>query len=394
MGSFNTISGTGSSDKVSTAILNQIHVDGVFVKTTPMGTAPNVVYRVGDGTVHPEGWDNVLDNEYLDFYISYTSDADFADISLVGTNILDVITVADNIASVNTVSADITSVVSVAGDIVALVSLYGDKIVLDSLYADKATLDSLYADKTKLDSLSADKTVLDSLYADKATLDSLFADKVSFDSIYANMAEILLADDNASAAAVSATQAQLHEWEAEAERLTADSYATEAEDTFVNLVTSDGDGTFTYTPTTEYSALHWAAKAATFNPANYYTKTESNTLFEPADADIAKTDVTQTFTLPQRAAVTTDNDLSFDLAATNNFKCTPTATGQLTFTNLADGQGGRIVLDNSGGYVITKNALVLASSTFLNTISTAGKYLIGYECDGVNVFINSTEALV
>lgn len=115
---------------------------------------------------------------------------------------------------------------------------------------------------------------------------------------------------------------------------------------------------------------------------------------QPYDADIAKTDVTQTFTLPQRAAVTTDNDLSFDLATTNNFKCTPAATGQLTFTNLADGQGGRIVLDNSGGYIITKNSLVLASSTFLNTISTAGKYLIGYECDGVNVFINSTEALV
>ena len=61
----------------------------------------------------------------------------------------------------------------------------------------------------------------------------------------------------------------LYEWEAEAERLTADSYATEAEDTFVNLVTSDGDGTFTYTPTTDYSALHRAAKAATFNPAIY-----------------------------------------------------------------------------------------------------------------------------
>ena len=74
---------------------------------------------------------------------------------------------------------------------------------------------------------------------------------------------------NASAAAASATQAELLEWEAEAERLTADSYATEAEDTLVNLVTSDGDGTFTYTPTADYSALHWAAKAATFNPLLY-----------------------------------------------------------------------------------------------------------------------------
>ena len=64
---FNTVIGSGGSDKVNTAVLNQIHVDGVFVKTTPIGTTPNVVYRIGDGTVHAEGWDNVLGNEYLDF---------------------------------------------------------------------------------------------------------------------------------------------------------------------------------------------------------------------------------------------------------------------------------------------------------------------------------------
>jgi hypothetical protein len=75
--------------------------------------------------------------------------------------------------------------------------------------------------------------------------------------------------DAVIASAANATQAELYEWEAEAERLTADSYATEAEDTFVNIVTSDGDGTFTYTPTTDYSALHYSLKAATFNPAIY-----------------------------------------------------------------------------------------------------------------------------
>lgn len=75
-------------------------------------------------------------------------------------------------------------------------------------------------------------------------------------AIYSNLTEILEAD--------------LRAWEAEAEALTADSYATEAEDTEVNVVTSDGDGTFTYTPQTGvYSALHHAAKAATFNPALY-----------------------------------------------------------------------------------------------------------------------------
>lgn len=61
---------SSGTDKVSTAILNQINVNGVNVKVLPAGTNPNVVYRVGDGTVHPEGWDNVDGEQYLDFYVS------------------------------------------------------------------------------------------------------------------------------------------------------------------------------------------------------------------------------------------------------------------------------------------------------------------------------------
>lgn len=50
-------------------------------------------------------------------------------------------------------------------------------------------------------------------------------------------------------------------YEAEAQKLTTDSYATEPEDVFVKIYTSNGDGTFSYTNSTEYSALHWATKA-------------------------------------------------------------------------------------------------------------------------------------
>ena len=58
--------------------------------------------------------------------------------------------------------------------------------------------------------------------------------------------------------------------EAEAEALTALSFAREGEDVPTNIVTSDGDGTFTYTPQVGvYSSLHYALKAATFNPALY-----------------------------------------------------------------------------------------------------------------------------
>lgn len=121
----------------------------------------------------------------------------------------------------------------------------------------------------------------------------------------------------------------------------------------------------------------------------FYSKIEIDEL----ESNTAKTNVAQTFTTSQRGAVTTDNDLSFNLAVTNNFKCTTTATGVLNFTSLVDGQGGRIIFDNSSGHVITKNAIILADSTFLDTISASGIYMIGYENDATNVFINTTKAL-
>ncbi len=46
---------------------------------------------------------------------------------------------------------------------------------------------------------------------------------------------------------------------------------------------------------------------------------------------VAGSDAAQTFTASQRGTVTTDNDGSFDMNVTNNFKCTP--TGSITLTD-------------------------------------------------------------
>jgi hypothetical protein len=105
------------------------------------------------------------------------------------------------------------------------------------------------------------------------------------------------------------------------------------------------------------------------------------------------TGATQTYTAPQRGTVTTDNDLSFDMNVTNNFKCTPTATGALTFTNITAGQSGYVLLVNSGGYAITAAATTKVGSTFLSTISATGTYLISYMSDGTNVYCTSSGAL-
>ena len=110
-------------------------------------------------------------------------------------------------------------------------------------------------------------------------------------------------------------------------------------------------------------------------------------------ANVAYLNALQTFTASQRGTVTTDNDLSFDMAVTNNFSCTPTGTGALTFTNITAGQSGYVLLDNSGGYAITAAATTKVGSTFLATVSTAGVYLISYMSNGTNVYCTASGAL-
>lgn len=100
------------------------------------------------------------------------------------------------------------------------------------------------------------------------------------------------------------------------------------------------------------------------------------------------------WTARQLGAVTADNDLSFDLNATNNFSCTPTAGGALTFTNITAGQSGFIKLVNGSNYAITAHANTKVTSTFLNTISATGTYIISYFSDGTNVFCATAGAMV
>ena len=105
------------------------------------------------------------------------------------------------------------------------------------------------------------------------------------------------------------------------------------------------------------------------------------------DADNAVTDAAQTFTVSQRGTITTDNDLSLDQNATNNFQCTPTGTGTLTFTNHTSGQSGNILLINTGGHVISLAATTKGDANLATTISTAGTYWLSYYDDGTNAYV-------
>lgn len=167
-------------------------------------------------------------------------------ISIVASSIIDVNTVASSIENVNNTGGSINNVNTVAADIVNVnnVSTHiGDVISVSSIVADISTVAGLYYPVQTVASISADV--------------SLVASTVS-----PNIAEILLADENAvtaTNAAISCTQSVVS---ATAARILAEKWASEAEN--IPVVGS------------EYSAKHWAAKSLA-NANEALTKTISKT---------------------------------------------------------------------------------------------------------------------
>ena len=128
--------------------------------------------------------------------------------------------------------------------------------------------------------------------------------------------------------------------------------------------------------------------------ANMLETTDIGVSVQAYDVDTLKADVADTLTAPFRGAVTTDNDLSFDMSAGNNFTCTVAATGTLTFTNITAGQSGNIFVANASAYAISAAATTLISSADLTKLSTAGSYWVSYySADGTNVNVAVSPAL-
>ena len=83
-----------------------------------------------------------------------------------------------------------------------------------------------------------------------------------------------------------------------------------------------------------------------------------------------------------------------DLDTGNNFLYTPAAADELSFANETTGQSGFIKLINPSAYAISLGSEVKAVSTFATDVTTAGTYLITYFCDGTNVYVSASAALV
>ena len=98
----------------------------------------------------------------------------------------------------------------------------------------------------------------------------------------------------------------------------------------------------------------------------------------------------QSWTGSQRATAVTDNDMSYDMNAGQNFISTPSGNATLTFTNIANGQSGFLKLINSGGHTISLHSNSKADANLATTVSTAGTYLLSYFSDGTDVWLTNS----
>lgn len=114
------------------------------------------------------------------------------------------------------------------------------------------------------------------------------------------------------------------------------------------------------------------------------------------DADIAKLDVEQTWAQVQRTSENIVTSLTMDLDATYlDFRCTPSAGGALTFSNIPASplvQKGTITFVNGSNYAITAGSGTKVTSSFLATISVTGTYLINYRSGNGVVYLTTAGA--
>jgi hypothetical protein len=90
-----------------------------------------------------------------------------------------------------------------------------------------------------------------------------------------------------------------------------------------------------------------------------------------------------------KGTLTTDNDGTFDMDASNNFKCTPAGNFTLTFGNIVS-QSGFILLVNTGGHTVSAHANSKVDANLLATVTAAGTYLVSYFSDGTNVYLTNS----
>ena len=350
-----------------------------------------------------------------------------ASVNTVALNIVDINVTADNITDINIVASDLLEPISeintVATDI-ANVNTVGLAITnVNTVATSIANVNTIVTNIDNVNTVAGISAGVTTVATNNANVTTVATNIVGLNSVVANLTEVLLADDNAaiattkaSEATTAATDAQLSAWEAEAEKMTADSYATEAENVFVKVYTSNGDGTFTATDTTEHSALHWAAKATLAGQGDainiHYDNATSGLSATNVQTAIDELDTRSATHIPL-SGITSYHLLSGNLALANSVitsgMATTLYTGNGTGQSVVTGidmatQWGNDASEKFGGLVWLKNRSTSDWNNLFDTVrgatyrivtnstnaqNSSSTYLTSFNTNGFSVGIDT-----
>ena len=248
------------------------------------------------------------------------------------------------------------------------------------------------ADHSKLNAIEASATADQTNAEIRAAVEAASDSNVFTDADHSKLNAIEASADVTDATNVTAAGALMDSEVtnlAAVKAFDASDYATAAQGTLATNAMPKSGGAFTGAVTTN-STID-GVDIATRDGVLTTTTTTANAALPKAGGTMSGTLAAASVTVAGNAVgtLTTDNDGSFSMSASNNFKCTPSGNFALTFTNIV-AQAGNILLVNSGGHTVTAHANTKIDAKFLSTVSTAGTYLLAYFSDGTNVYMTNS----
>lgn len=166
-----------------------------------------------------------------------------SDIIKLGDNIDDIIALSNlsvEISALNAISADITTVAGIQANVTAVAAAL---TAINGVYADLAAINTNNANSANINIVATNDVNITAVA----------------DTVVPNMTEILLADDNAATATAEASNSATSATNSEDSNLESEDWANQTEDVLTRtFISSVGTNRLAG----NYSALHWAAKAA------------------------------------------------------------------------------------------------------------------------------------
>ena len=222
---FNINSVVANESNINSLVANEVNINAVVANELNINTVANNELNIN----------NVSDN--MDVVLRVDLDA------------VDIGTVSENVSIVEIVANDLGSNFSHQDDYGSITSPIESAVVGTSHIINVSNnIDTINVLDFNMVNINAVGNDIASVNTNSTNINSII-------DVSTNMASVVSAVDNAN-------EAEKSKWISEASKMTSDSYATEPEDVFVKEYTSNDDGTFTVTNTSEYSALHWAIKTA------------------------------------------------------------------------------------------------------------------------------------